>query len=100
MSVVKFTKHPDEEFPFAVAFTNSDGTTTYSVSSAEVEALDKDGNDVTSTVTNNSNLAIAGNEVAVWVRAGVTRGDYRITVTATMATGEKLTQKLLMEVVS
>lgn len=98
MTAETFQKHPKDEYPFRVVYVNEDGLTTYTISSLSVTATDSAGTNVLNTVTNPSETSYSGNTASVWVRAGTTGQTYEIEVTATMASGEKLTKQLFMEV--
>lgn len=82
------SKQPFEEYYVSFNFAQYLGAATISV--AVVGAVDLDtGADVTATVTNVGVQVISGTLVYVWVRAGTTGRNYKISCRVTASDGSK-----------
>lgn len=95
----EFTKDSTEKFDVQITYLNDDGSTTYTISSLSVTAVDSAGNDVASTVIDSGSNSYSTNIAYVWVQAGTAGQVYNIEASATMSTGQVLTKKLKMRVV-
>jgi len=100
MSYDYFIKQPYESFTVNADFENVMNTTeSISVSSSDVVAEDKDGNDVTDTVLVSGSKAVSGFTLQIRVQAGTAAGSpYKITYKAVTDVGEKYEADQFMEV--
>jgi len=77
----KFEKQSYEEFPIAADFVNvMDSSESLTLSSCAVEAEDKDGSDVSSTVLDQTTLKVDGTQLKIVCKAGSeSKSPYKIT---------------------
>lgn len=94
----RFSKDPGETYDALITYKPGVPGMAYTITELEVFAYDSAGNDVSQDILETDQHTFSADTAHVWVKGGIAGKTYKIEAFAKMATGQRLMQRLFMDV--